>query len=564
VRKTNTQKEIDKMLSKKYIAILVFGILVFSGVFLSGCVEPEEEEDPATFLSAGFAWPTELDPALGTDASSSTSYTNFYDPLVFPTQEGVKPWIAEDWDISEDGTVYTFELRDDVTFHSGNEMTAEDVMFSMERLTTIGEGFAFLFIDFVDLEESEVVDDHTIEFALEEPRGVFLPSLTRLYIVDKEEVLDNARDDVDLIYEPWGNDLGRDYLLENSAGTGPYSVYEADVTDHFYGERFEDYWGPMADNSPDEFRMYSLGDPGPERTMFGDETLTITSEWLEYGTVSEIAEDHDAKTGAYFSGGAFYGMMHTQKEPLDCLHVRKALAYAFDYEEQINEIFPESELPEGIVPSILGGALEMDMPRQDMEKAQDHLADSQYYPDIVENPEDYAIEISWTGAVPATEHVAGMLAGNLEEIGLVGESRRYEWGALIDAMYDIEDSPHIAMVWVTAQYPEAGSLLEARYHSRTANTWQQNEWLQDDNIDQLIDDSLAEPDIDERFALYEQIQNEIMDMYPSLFLHTQFSRHAYQDYVTWPHAENPEEYAVPTIGYNIDARMIEVLPHDER
>jgi len=552
------------MLNKKHLAVLVIGVLVFSGVALSGCVDPPEDEDPATFLSAGFSWPTELDPALGTDASSSTAYTNFYDPLVFPTQEGVEPWIAEDWEISEDGTVFTFDLRDDVTFHSGNQMTADDVMFSMERTVTIGEGFAFLFADYVDLEESEVIDDYTIEFVLEEPHGVFLPSLSRLYIVDEEEVLDNAREDADHVYEPWGNDLGRDHLLENNEGTGPYNVYEADVTDHYYGEKFEDYWGPMEDDAADEFRMYALGDPGPERTMFGDEELTITSEWLEYGTVSEIAEDNDAKTGAYFSGGAFYGMMHTQKEPLDCIHVRKALAYAFDYEEQIDEIFPESELPEGIVPAILGGAIEMDMPRQDIEKAQEHLEDSEYYPDIVENPGDYAIEISWTGEVPATEEVAGMLAGDLAEIGLEGNSNRYEWGALIDAMYDMEDSPHIAMIWVTAQYPEAGSLLEAKWHSRTANTWQQNEWLLDDDLDELIDAALREPDIEERFELYEQIQEDVMEMYPTLFLHTQFSRHAYQDYVTWPHAENPEEYAVPTIGYNIDARIIEVAPYDER
>ncbi len=552
------------MLEKRYIAILILGTLLISTVAFSGCVDPDDDEERPTLLRMGFAWPTDIDPAIGTDKSSAVAFTNFYDPLVFPTQEGVEPWIAEDWDVSEDAMTWTFHLRDDVTFHSGNEMTAEDVMFSMERLVTIGEGFAHMFEPYIDIDESEVVDDYTVRFKLTEPRGVFLPSLVRLYIVDKEEVLDNAVEDADFVYEPWGNDLGRGYLIENSAGTGPYNVYEAVIEDHFYGERFEDYWGPMAENAPDEFRMLALGEAGTERTMFGAEELEITSEWLEHHTVVDIAETFDGKLGAYPEGGALYGMMHTQKEPLDCIYVRKAISYAFDYESQIDDIFPESELMEGILPILLGGAVEQDMPTTDHEKAMEYLEQSQYYPDIVENPEDYEIEASWTGAVPATEHVALMITSDLEDIGLEARSRRYEWGALIDAMYEKETSPHICIVWVSADYPEAGSLLNARYHSRNARSWQQNEWLEDDDIDELIDDALREPDMDERFALYEEVQNELFEMYPSLFGHDQYSKHAYQPYVTWPEAEDPLEYSIPSNGYSVNVRNIEVLPHGER
>ncbi|MGM0405588.1 MAG: ABC transporter substrate-binding protein [Thermoplasmatota archaeon] len=553
------------MLEKKYMAILIFCVLLISTVALSGCVDPDDDDDDdETLLRMGFAWPTDIDPATGSDKSSTVAFTNFYDPLVFPTQEGVKPWIAEDWDISDDATTWTFYLRDDVTFHSGNEMTAEDVMFSMERIVTMGEGFAHLFEPYIDLDESEVVDDYTVRFELNEPRGVFLSSLVRLYIVDKADILDNAEEGGDFVYEPWDNDLGRSYLIENTAGTGPYEVYEAVVEDHFYGRRFEDYWGQMAENAADEFRMLALGEAARERTLFGDQQLEITSEWLQHHTTQDIAENSDGKLGAYPEGGALYGMMHTQKEPLDCIYVRMALAHVFDYESQIDDIFPESVLPEGIIPAGLGGASSFDMPRQDFDKAQEYLEQSQYYPDIVENPEDYEIEASWTGAVPATEHVALMLAGDAEEIGLNVQSNRYDWGALIDAMYDVDTSPHIGIVWVSSDYPEAGSLINSRYHSRNSNSWQQNEWLDNEEIDNLIDEALEEPDIQERFALYEEIQQKIFDLYPSIVMHTQYSQHAYQQYVTWPHAENPEENSLPVGGFSHDARLIEVLPHDER
>lgn len=552
------------MVGKKYIAVLMLGILVISSVTFSGCVE-EPEDTEETLLRMGFAWSTEIDPATGTDFSSTSAFTNFYDPLVFPRSDGtMEPWIAEDWEVSEDEMTWTFYIRDDVEFHSGNQLTAEDVMFSMERLVTMGEGFAYLFGDYIDIEESQAIDDYTVEFVLEQSRGPFLSSLARLYIVDKEVVLDNAVEDGDFVYEPWGNDLGRDYLVENSAGSGPYEVYEAVVEDHFYGERFEDYWGPMAENSPDEFRMLALGEAATERTMFQNHELEVTSQWLDYITATDIADDHDGKFGSYPEGGALYGMMNTQKEPLDCVHVREALSYAYDYQSQIDDIFQASELMNGVVPISLGGGLEQEMPRQDLDRAQSALEESEYYPEIVDNPEDFEIEASWTGAVPATEHAVSLLASSAEEIGLTVQSRRYEWAALIDAMATQETSPHISTIWVTPHFGEAGSLLESRYHSRNSASWEQNEWLMNDTIDDLIDAALREPDTEERFALYEELQENLLEMYPSLFMHTQHTYHTFQQYIEWPHAENPDEEAIPAMGYNVDARRIEVLPPGER
>ncbi len=547
----------------KILSIFLLGLLVMGSMALTGCLDdPEETED--TLLRMGFAWPTEIDPATGTDKSSTTAFTNLYDPLVFPTQEGVKPWIAEDWDISEDGTVYTFNIREDVTFHSGRDLTAEDVYFSMERLVTMGEGFAHLFADYIDLDASQVVDDHTVEFVIHEPRGVFLPSLVRLYIVDKEEILENAVEGGTFEYEPWGNDLGRDYLITNDAGSGPYQAYEVVVEDHVYMRRFDDYWGEMHENAPDEFRMLALGEAATERTMFRRGELEITSEWLPYEQVELIAEQEGGVKGAYPEGGAFFGMMHTRKPPLDCVHVRRALAYAYDYDSQIDDIFPESELMQGIVPVQLGGALDLEMPRMDREAAMAELEQSQYYPEIIDNPDDYEIEASWTGEVAATERAASLLGEAGDALGLNVRIARYAWGSLIDAMYDEDESPHVAMVWVTAHYPEAGSLLEARYHSRNARSWEQNEWLQDDEIDSLIDEALSEPDLETRYQLYADIQEKLFELMPSLFLHTQYSMHVMQPYIEWPHVENPEEEALAGIGFNIDLRRIGVTPPGER
>ncbi|HIP98936.1 TPA: ABC transporter substrate-binding protein, partial [Candidatus Bipolaricaulota bacterium] len=173
-------------------------------------------------LRITFAWPTYIDPAVGSDFSSSSSFVNLYDTLVYPDVNGdPQPHVATRWDVSQDGKVWTFYLRDDVYFHDGTPLTAEDVKFSMDRITTIGEGYGFLFVGRID--HTEVVDEHTVRFYLVEPFGPFLSTLYRLYILNKELVEANIKRP-----GPYGDmgDYGKEFLLTHDAGSGPYMVKE--------------------------------------------------------------------------------------------------------------------------------------------------------------------------------------------------------------------------------------------------------------------------------------------------------------------------------------------------
>ncbi|HEC61135.1 MAG TPA: ABC transporter substrate-binding protein, partial [bacterium] len=113
--------------------------------------------------------------------SSSSSFVNLYDTLVFPTPDGsVKPNVAERWETSADGLTWTFYLRKGVKFHDGSELTAEDVAFTMDRIIGIGEGYGYMFSGKVA--GSDVVDAYKVRFNLSEPYGPFLITLVRLYI----------------------------------------------------------------------------------------------------------------------------------------------------------------------------------------------------------------------------------------------------------------------------------------------------------------------------------------------------------------------------------------------
>ena len=146
---------------------------------------------------------------------------NIYDMLVFPALDGateMRPHLAESIDIDETGTVYTIKLRPDVKFHSGNTMTADDVVFSMNRILALKKGYSFLFDGWV--ESAEAKDPLTAVITLTKPYGAFYSSLSRLGIVDSKTIMANKGEG------PHGEfgDYGASWLLKNSAGTGAYKV----------------------------------------------------------------------------------------------------------------------------------------------------------------------------------------------------------------------------------------------------------------------------------------------------------------------------------------------------
>ena len=131
----------------------------------------------------------ELDPMKAKDVADSILLYNVYDTLVFPALDGsgsgIKPHLAEKIDI--DGTTYTITLRDGVKFHSGNVLDADDVVFSFNRMTALGQGFSYLFKGWV--KDVVAKDKRTAVVTLTRPYAPFYSALLRLGIMDKDDVL---------------------------------------------------------------------------------------------------------------------------------------------------------------------------------------------------------------------------------------------------------------------------------------------------------------------------------------------------------------------------------------
>ncbi len=506
-----------------------------------------------TMLGVTYAWPTYADPAVGSDYSSSSTFVNLYDSLVYPTLEGdVKPHLAELWESSADGLEWTFYLRKGINFHDKTELTAEDVKFSMDRLLTIGEGYAYLFLGRV--ESVEAVDNYTVRFKLAQSFGPFLTNLVRLYVLNEDLVMANLEDG------PYGEygDYGKKFLLTNDAGSGAYLIKEFPLEEYVLMEKYPDYWGynyvGMAkDNMPDQIKFIATTEAMTVRTMMANQELEISDQWQTEEAFATLDAIEGVDIAKFTMGGVFFYMMHTKKAPTDDIHFRKAVAYAFDHETAAKQ-FDSWPSHGPVAMNFPGWNPDVFVYTRDLDKAREELALSKYAGQL----DDYPIELHWITEVPSEEKVALLFQANMADIGIKVNVVRTPWLSVVDEMADIDASPNIVTVFVAPHYPEAGSMLESRYHSNSAATWEQNEWLQDPYFDQAIEDAVATVDVQERFAKYRELQDYIVDLCPSLFVFDQVEKHAYQDYVDWPAARGE---VVSVMGYNMDARFIGILPH---
>lgn len=548
--------------NKKLIALL---LAVFTVLSLAGCSgggnsankNDASSSDMGSIVRVTEDWPTYYDPAVGSDFSDSIAMPNFYDPLVFPTTDGdVRPHIATEWIPSEDGLTYTFKIRDDVKFHSGNLMTAKDVAFSMNRMLAIGEGYAYLYKGVV--KEAVATDDTTVVMNLEKPFGPFVSSLIRFYVVEEALVMEHLDKSVNT-YGEYG-DYGKQWLLTNDAGSGPYKTKEFKLDEYVLGEKFDDYFGGWDENAPQYFKLSGAVEPVSVRTAMGKQELEITDELQPLENYNTMEKMDGVDVIAYESGTNLNWCLNTKKAPTDDVHFRKALAYAFDYDSVLNDIYPGAQRSLGPVPGIVPGADDTVIPYEyNMEKAKAELALSKYAND----PSKLHMTMSWCAEVPEQEKIALLIQSNLSELGITIDITKKPFGSMVADAQNVDTTPNASLVNVSPSYFEAGAVLKTRYHSSSCGSWEQMEWVQSDELDAMIDDAISTLDRDERFEKYKEIQHYVNDLCPTVWVFDWVERRAAQTgYLDWDPAlklAKGESFVYP-MGYSLYAHDMKVYP----
>jgi peptide/nickel transport system substrate-binding protein len=475
-----------------------------------------------------------------------------YDTLVFPNVDGsVKPWLAKSWEISADGLTYTFNLIHGVKFHNGDELTADDVVFSLQRIIAIGEGYGYLFTSSV--KETKALDTYTVQITLKQPFGPFLGTLVRLYILNKKQVMANLQPG------SYGEleDYGKGWLATNDAGSGPYKIYELNTMEYLVMGKFDNFWAGWENNkdAPQYVKEIGTVEPATVRTLMSLGELEISDDMQSVDNLATLGKLPNVTVSAHFEGLVVNIELNTKKPPTDDIHFRKALAYLTDYQQILANFILGSHRSGPVGPGTPGSDPNLQLYTFDMTKAEAELKQSRYYGKL----DQYPVELGISADVADQVKVGLIIQADANKLGIKVNIVKLPWISIVADLAKPETTPNAILIADSPSYAEAGALLEARYSSKSLGTWEQGEWLQNSEIDAMVADALATVDQKARFQKYYAIQEKLVELCPTIWLMECAVKRAYRsDYVVYPAADPAN--VNPVSGYNMYYRDYKVFP----
>ena len=175
-----------------------------------------------------------LDPHVNNEGPTNAMKGNVYGRLLHRLPDlSLEPDLATEWELGDDGVTWRFKLREGVTFHNGNPLNADDVVYSFERQSQDASEMSFAL---ASVKEVRKVDDHTVELVTDGPDPTLLLNMPNFYIVDQEYMEENDAFEV-------VQGAGRtNFANTNANGTGPFKVVEWVQDNRVVLEPNEDWW----------------------------------------------------------------------------------------------------------------------------------------------------------------------------------------------------------------------------------------------------------------------------------------------------------------------------------
>jgi len=301
----------------KKIKIGMLFVLSLLVLFLAACGDSDNQEASANQIEyASTKDIRDINPHLYSGEMAAQNMV--YEPLVINTDDGVKPWLAKSWDVSEDGLEYTFHLREDVTFHDGEKFNAEAVKLNFDAILDNKSRHGWLEL-INKIEDTVVVDENTFKLVLNEP---YYPTLMELGLTRPFRFVSP---------NSFINGTTKDGV-SSQAGTGPWVLAEHNEHQEAIFTANENYWGerPNVDAvrwnvMPDHQTMLLALEKGEIDLVFGADGDMINSDALK--SLEEQGEYEITLSDPIASRTL---VMNSNRPITGDVRVREALQYAID------------------------------------------------------------------------------------------------------------------------------------------------------------------------------------------------------------------------------------------
>ncbi len=450
-----------------------------------------------------------LDPGAAYEFSGIQAAGSVYETLVSvePGTPGVKPLLAESWDIQDSGDMWTvtFKMNPKATFASGKPVTAEDVVYSWSRAIDLNKSPAFLLIDTTQVkkENLKAVDAQT--FAVKLPKAVSPQVFLSVITSSVAAVVEKAVVEANL-----GDDMGSTWLNDHSAGSGPYvlTTWEREVAITL--DANPTYW----DTAPKIKRviMQNMKEATNRQAAIETGDADIVQD-LGPEQKKALEGNADVKTVTASNTQLVYIGMNAQKAPLDNPDVREAIRYAINYDEIITLTQGDAKLVQEIIPDGFLGHMGENPFKQDIAKAKELLAKAGWK----DGTEIEALVPSNFPAGPIDfPTLATKVQSDLEKVGIKLTLKQLQVSELLN-VFRAQGAQMVFILW-GPDYPDPdGNVTPFTNYDAKSIAWR-NGWENKEAAALAQQAAVATTD-DARVKLYAQVTELVLHQGPYTILY---------------------------------------------
>ena len=483
----------------------LIGAIVCALITLPFIVKCQTATSPTSIREKGALnlWDTDpitLDPAVSSESTSQVYVMQIFSGLArLGADERPLPDIAENWQVSDRGTTYTFHLRQGVRFQDGREVTARDFKYSWERacLPETNSQTASTYLgDIIGVKDVlagkateisgvQVIDEHTLKVTIDSPKVYFMDKLTypTAFVVDKTNV-----------------ESSPDWWTKPN-GTGPFKLTEWRKGDTLVLEPNKVYYSQ----------------PAKVKVVF-HLLAGVPMDLYELGEIDVAQVDPYRLDRATDKRGPFYNELYTfpelsffyigfntEKPPFDDVNIRRAFCYAVDKERIIKTILKGSlTKADGIVPAGLPGYnTQLEGLTYDVDKAKSLIASSKYG-GVANLPPITLIDAGLGGNID--DYLGAILQDWKDNLGVEVSVRQLE-----PEIYSYSLNEEVDQIFVQgwiADYPDPQNFLDILFH--TGAEYNTGNYSNPD-VDALLDRAGIEQNETTRFTMYQEAEQKIVD-----------------------------------------------------
>jgi peptide/nickel transport system substrate-binding protein len=471
-----------------------YGLFFLLATILVGIcfISPTFAQEKAVRMALKASDIRSLDPHYGTTTIDYACIDPMFNGLVrFKPEdinpEKIEPDLAERWERSKDGLVWTFYLRKGVKFHKGyGEMTAEDVKFSLEKAANKAtSGFA---ADYSALDKVDVIDKYSVRLTFKSAIPSVLGILTNYhggYIVSKKAVLEKG-----------------DKFKLDPIGTGPFMLKEYIPKEKVVEVRNPDYF--RGKPKLDRIELWFMPDASSREMAYRKGEIDIVEGEREQAWVKKMREVPGTAIEIFGPGETLVLHFNLTKKPLDDIRIRQAICHAINIEELMKFLGPDvtTKLVSVIPMDYLGGTDKVPKYEFNPEKAKKLLAEAGY---------PKGLEMSMV--ITEMSDYRRPMEQVQEQLRRVGINLKMDVIAHSAFHQQIRKDVNPMVLYVCARFPTADPMLTQFYYSKsiigtpTAIT----NFSHYNKIDDLIEKARVEPDVKKQKAFWEEAQKKILE-----------------------------------------------------